>query len=490
MRRTKKRRFLAIVMKLLIVLLSIELSSRMVEALGWLRTSPSEIAGFDQMFGGQLPPPEKRLYQGDRNLIVRMRPNAHLTYKRLVRFPDERTEYDVRTNALGFRMQNLPVTKPPDVFRILCLGDSTTFGMNVETADVYPLVLGRLLDELYDRRFEVWNLGAPGYTSRQGLELIRQEVLRFEPDLVIFAYGSNDRFWKRPVPDDSLIRMSQSLSGGLVLALNRSLEHTSAYRLLKHGLAVLVRSSADAGGLPGGRPRVSLEGIAEAIELSHRLLEDSGISFLVLNNDFVATDATMGIVEGVRRSRADYLDMRNVFDHIRRRQTQQIQDRYHLRPGETREGMMLVRVEAKMPTSGLVLEFGFGPLFNRYKTRRLAMRDDGKEGDQAADDGIWSVFVPGPHSGMLVYIYWRKTAKGAKREFHNVFPLVNTMRRQRFSSSTVGEIDSLSHLFLLSDTAHPNEDGHRLIAKQLLSYLLEHPRVKTFLQTAESMEDS
>ena len=36
------------------------------------------------------------------------------------------------------------------------------------------------------------NLGVMGYTSRQGLELLRRRVLELEPDFVLIGFGMND----------------------------------------------------------------------------------------------------------------------------------------------------------------------------------------------------------------------------------------------------------------------------------------------------------
>lgn len=132
---------------------------RLTEVFGWLSLPAGGASGFDQMQHGGALAAERRLYALDRHLLIRMRPDFEQVYPRV------------------------------GVIRIVCLGDSSTFGMNVEEADTYPRQLAALLDEAQPGRFEVMNLGVPGYTSRQGLELLRREVLGLQPDVVTFAFG-------------------------------------------------------------------------------------------------------------------------------------------------------------------------------------------------------------------------------------------------------------------------------------------------------------
>jgi hypothetical protein len=116
----------------LLILFLIESLIRTAAGLGWVSLPSSTVAGFDRLIQGDDPPARKRLYEPDRNLIVHLRPNARIVYKRFAIFPGARNDYEVRTNALGFRTPDFHARKAPRVFRILCLGDSSTFGMNIE----------------------------------------------------------------------------------------------------------------------------------------------------------------------------------------------------------------------------------------------------------------------------------------------------------------------------------------------------------------------
>jgi lysophospholipase L1-like esterase len=81
--------------------------------------------------------------------------------------------------------------KPPGVLRILALGDSSTYGVNSEHP--WPAQLQERLDRRFGAgRFEVINLGVPGYTSLQGRRLLETRGARLQPDLVVVYFGWND----------------------------------------------------------------------------------------------------------------------------------------------------------------------------------------------------------------------------------------------------------------------------------------------------------
>lgn len=142
------------------------------------------------------PPDRQPLFEGDPVLFWRLRPNA------------DRAIWDftvVSTNAQGLRHDRPIVDKPRGRFRIVCVGDSVTFGYRIplvfpDAPDAYdrndapyPARLERLLREQHpDRDFEVIALAVPGYSSFQGRLLLEQTIEWLEPDVVILCFGFND----------------------------------------------------------------------------------------------------------------------------------------------------------------------------------------------------------------------------------------------------------------------------------------------------------
>jgi hypothetical protein len=99
-----------------------------------------------------------------------------------------------RTNSLGFRdTRNYSLSKAPGTFRILVLGDSVTFGHGALYETSYPFLLEQRLREWRpDVKWEVWNLGVPGYNTAQELAYLNEVGARYRPDLVIVGFFLND----------------------------------------------------------------------------------------------------------------------------------------------------------------------------------------------------------------------------------------------------------------------------------------------------------
>src|SRR5262249_27006680 len=77
--------------------------------------------------------------------------------------------------------------------RIACLGDSWTFGMPVSEEQTYPSRLRIALHAAVPgRSFDVENFGVLGYSSFQGLEVLKSRVLDLHPDIVVIGFGMND----------------------------------------------------------------------------------------------------------------------------------------------------------------------------------------------------------------------------------------------------------------------------------------------------------
>lgn len=117
----------------------------------------------------------------------------------------------VRHDGDGFRGEGLVRPKPPGVFRIACLGGSSTYGTGPSSNETtWPAVLQqRLAEALPGRRIEVLNGGVPTWTTTESLISLQSRVLPYEPDLVLVYHGMNDAsaaLWPEPRPDGSHFR--------------------------------------------------------------------------------------------------------------------------------------------------------------------------------------------------------------------------------------------------------------------------------------------
>jgi GDSL-like Lipase/Acylhydrolase family len=110
--------------------------------------------------------------------------------------PNSRAEVNVvyQINSLGFRGRETTEAKPDDVYRIVVLGDSVTFGWGVNVEDRYvDVVEKRLANEtVQGKRIEFVNFAVPGYETMHHAYWFRQTTARYQPDAVVLALNRND----------------------------------------------------------------------------------------------------------------------------------------------------------------------------------------------------------------------------------------------------------------------------------------------------------
>jgi lysophospholipase L1-like esterase len=138
--------------------------------------------------------------------------------------PHLNTEFQgvkVVTNSLGLRSKEFAIKKEKNVYRIIVLGESPTFGWGVNFENTYAYLLERKLsNDNLKKKIEVINASQIGYTSYQGLILLQNYLLKYSPDLVTIPYVLNDidvyRFYRNEgisdkelsVPSHSLVMFS------------------------------------------------------------------------------------------------------------------------------------------------------------------------------------------------------------------------------------------------------------------------------------------
>jgi lysophospholipase L1-like esterase len=99
----------------------------------------------------------------------------------------------VAINNLGFRGPEISRDKS-NAFRIVALGESTTFGETLNPGDrPWPELLAQIIAERLkpSRPVEVINAGVPGYTILNNLARLQKEILPLQPDLIISYHGFN-----------------------------------------------------------------------------------------------------------------------------------------------------------------------------------------------------------------------------------------------------------------------------------------------------------
>ncbi len=91
---------------------------------------------------------------------------------------------------------NYSVSKPKNTFRIITIGDSYTYGLYINAKDNWTKKLEILLNKNANcrniKRFEVMNLGVPGYDIEYSIERFRLKGEKYNPDLVLFFLKNDD----------------------------------------------------------------------------------------------------------------------------------------------------------------------------------------------------------------------------------------------------------------------------------------------------------
>lgn len=148
----------------------------------------------------------------------------------------------VSIDTRGFRGAEVAATKAPETVRVVCLGDSTTFGIWVDrgalvgTWPPYPTELERLAQQ-DGRRVEVVNAGVLGATSSEALAILMTQVLPLHPDVVTVRVGNNDH--ARGVQYD-MSPMRNGVEYELMRYLPSIVWRSDVVRLAVHGYRLLL----------------------------------------------------------------------------------------------------------------------------------------------------------------------------------------------------------------------------------------------------------
>jgi lysophospholipase L1-like esterase len=99
----------------------------------------------------------------------------------------------VKINSKGFRDLEFNPAKEKNVFRIIGLGDSVTYGAGVRLEDTYLKQLERMLNgRSSGKQYQILNMGVPAYNTYQELIFLKEVGLAYYPDMVVVGFTVND----------------------------------------------------------------------------------------------------------------------------------------------------------------------------------------------------------------------------------------------------------------------------------------------------------
>lgn len=163
--------------------------------------APQQLAGFADR--------EKvQIVEGDPLLFWRLKPNLH----------DVVWDFTwLSTNAQGFRDPRPLGPKPANGWRVVCVGDSVTFGYRVPLVwprrpelhgheRPFPRILeAELQKQMPHFAVDAVTMAVPGYSSYQGRLWVERDLASMHPNVVIICFGWNDASLRR-FPDAEVMR--------------------------------------------------------------------------------------------------------------------------------------------------------------------------------------------------------------------------------------------------------------------------------------------
>jgi lysophospholipase L1-like esterase len=168
----------------------------------------------------------------DRQLGLRQIPNC----RGCLRTPE--FDMEIVISSGGLRDREYSYAKPDSTRRILCLGDSFTFGYGVEWDETFAKILEGQLDRAMagGTHWQVLNAGISGTGTANQLAYLNSEGLKYDPDFVVLCFcGANDFFDNGTyglytLDDGRLVRHDARLTGPV--RLRRMMQHLPGYRTL------------------------------------------------------------------------------------------------------------------------------------------------------------------------------------------------------------------------------------------------------------------
>jgi len=147
----------------------------------------------------------------------------------------------ISINSMGYRYREFKKEKGLGIKRIVCVGDSTTFGVNMDGEELtYPGQIEKMLNNGTSMKFEIINAGVPGYTSSQCLLYFKNNLIALSPDAIILYCGWND-LWTYRNP------YANTGNAPILRSISRSLGKSYAYMSLKKHVIDPVRNRTSIG---------------------------------------------------------------------------------------------------------------------------------------------------------------------------------------------------------------------------------------------------
>ena len=408
--------------------------------------------------------------------------------------------WTIALNAQGYRSAEFAPVKPPSTIRVACVGDSWTFGMNVDQDRTYPSRLAARLGEVSPgTRFEVENFGVLGYSSFQGLQLLKTRVLEFEPDVVAIGFGMNDS-------EVAGYRDKDMVSGApprLGTRLRDAAKNVEFYKLLNYLVLTLkfhprpISDFLKQEAATKGSGTVNYDTIEPWTRVSPRDFDRNiremiarararGARAVLLDNELWSDSPYRPVLRAIAAdTQVPLVDSLSLVADARTKMLRDLETRLGLTPAANPPALpalpaptrVVFRVsQGAFPVPATLSIVGTDPQLGALVPNAIAMHDDGRDGDQRAGDGVWSLaasFAPGTR---LSYVYTNSGARG-KWEGLDIPHIRDLVVPASSDSGPVYlPIETFGRLYMQADDWHTDAVGYDLIARAVADAMSLHAR--------------
>jgi len=405
----------------------------------------------------------------------------------------------IALNDEGFRSAPFSRSKRLGVLRIACLGDSWTFGMNVNQDEAYPARVEALLGrQTPARSVEIMNFGILGYTSFQGLQLFKTRVLDLQPDVVIIGFGMNDS-------DVAGYRDRDVLTPGVTSWRDRVkavTSHSESLALLKY-LALRLRFhpkpmgeflKADAKADQGKSnatvnyddleawTRVSPRDYEANLREMIRLARARGARAILLDNELWAESPYRGVLRRLSHDeQVPLVDSLQLIADERAKIERGLEAQFHLAPASAAPlgtpgalaGVPVVfRVfQGRVPVPKQLSIAGNDPALGDRSPNTVLMHDDGTSGDEHAGDQVWSYRAILPAGTRVRYVYTNSGAPGRWEGLDLPHVREVLVVAQPGDGPMYLPVETFGRLYMQADNWHTDALGYDLIARAVVKAL-------------------
>jgi lysophospholipase L1-like esterase len=401
----------------------------------------------------------------------------------------------IRTNATGQRMdRELPADTPAGTYRVAALGDSSTMGWGVPVEDAYPALLEALLGESHPRA-EVLNFGTVGFSSHNGLAQLRAEVLPLAPDLVTLAFGFND--WVEWAGTDAQVH-AQLRERHAVRA-----RHPRLDALLRRLRFLAIARRIESAWIPPAQKlawgkRVPLDAYQANLTAMVEASRARGADVVLVNLNLANSYGARTLREVASRLGAPLLEVRRLFEQQVPSPTRDLEERLDLgaRPEHPPLALphVVFRAWAPHPTPQPVLAIARHRADDPRRNDALPLHDDGTHGDQRAGDRVFSLAVPEDPEAEVDYAFpipepgsYAQLLQRYLSGFYHHLEAGDVAQPSRYAPIQRVGFHPLRTLVIPWDVVHPNEAGHRRIARELAGIVAALPAFRASAAAAAQL---